>query len=176
MSRSTLGFILFVSAFVSMAAAVCVCGCAGPASSSTPAMRLGVVREVFPSATEIAEIATDGEDEVSARSSSSVVREVRGPSGLLGHLVETQVSGRSGPFSIAVLLDKQRIVRRAAVTSYPWPRGREVARRSFARQFEGKGPEDAIEVGSDIDAVSGATISCRAMAQGVREAVSLLAE
>lgn len=157
-------------------AAFMVGGCAGPASSSTPAMRLDMVREVFPSATETVEIAIDGEEEASASSAPSIVSEVRGPSGLLGYLVETQVSGRSGAFGIAVLLDEKRIVRRAAVTSYPWVRGREVTRRSFARQFEGKGPQDAIEVGRDIDAVSGATISSRAMAQGVREAVRLLTE
>jgi Na+-translocating ferredoxin:NAD+ oxidoreductase RnfG subunit len=92
----------------------------------------------------------------------------------LGYCVESEVVGRSGPFKIVVVLDKQLIVKQAAVVSYPWPRGRDVARRAFTSQFEGKGPEDAIEIGKDIDAMSGATISCRAMSEGVREAIKIL--
>lgn len=75
-----------------------------------------------------------------------------------------------------MLLDERLVVKRATLVSYPWSRGREVGRRSFTRQFEGKGPKDAIEIGKDIDAVTGATVSCRAMAAGVREAVKNLAK
>ncbi len=96
--------------------------------------------------------------------------------GLLGYSVVSDVISRSGPFKIHVLLDKQHVIKRATVISYPWSHGRQVRRRSFANQFEGKGPEDAIEIGKDIDALAGATISCDAMTQGVRQAVRLLAE
>jgi len=73
-----------------------------------------------------------------------------------------------------MVLDKQLIVKRAIVVSYPWPRGRDVAKHAFTIQFEGKGPEDAIEIGKDIDAMAGATISCRVMSEGVREAIKFL--
>jgi electron transport complex protein RnfG len=151
-------------------------GCAGSASTSASATRIETVREVFPSAAEMIQILIDGEAGASRRSGKAVVSEIRDSSKLLGYLVETRVTGRSGPFSIAVLLDERLFVKRATVISYPWARGREVSRRSFTSQFEGKGPGDAIEVGTDIDAITGATISCRAMAEAVREAVKLLAK
>ncbi len=147
-------------------------GCAG--AGSTPRVQIDTVRQVFPSATGMAELPMDPDAETSGHSYRSVVSEVREPGKLLGYLVETQVVGRSGPFGIAVLLDEGHAVKRAIVISYPWPHGRDVSKRSFARQFEGKGPEDAIEIGTDIDAVTGATISCQAMAQGVRTAIKLL--
>jgi len=75
-----------------------------------------------------------------------------------------------------VFLDQQLVVIRARVISYPWERGREVRRREFTSQFKGKGPEDAIEICKDIDAMTGATISCRVMTEGIREAIKLLEE
>ena len=165
---------MLVPVVVGLAILVSGFGCAG--SASTRAMGIDLVREVFPSATDMTEKPTDDETEPSGRPDKSTVSEIRGPSRLLGYLVETRVSGRSGPFSIAVLLDERCVVKWATVVSYPWSRGREVGRRSFASQFEGKGPDDAIEIGKDIDAVTGATISCKAMTRGVREAVRLLAK
>jgi Na+-translocating ferredoxin:NAD+ oxidoreductase RnfG subunit len=73
-----------------------------------------------------------------------------------------------------VFLDRQLIVKQATVISYPWGHGRDVRKRAFTSQFEGKGPQDAIEIGKDIDAMTGATISCRAMAESVREAIKIL--
>jgi Na+-translocating ferredoxin:NAD+ oxidoreductase RnfG subunit len=118
----------------------------------------------------------DEEAHRSGLASRAAVSEIRNPSDLLGYLIEAKVSGRSGSFRIAVFLDERLAVKRATVLSYPWSRGREVRKRSFTSQFEGKGLTDAIEVGKDIDAVTGATISCEAMARGVRDAVRLLAK
>ena len=174
MFRIPLQIRMLVPAVVGLAIIVSGFGCAG--STSTRATEIDVVREVFPLVTEISEIPLDGESETSGRPGKTVVSEIRGSSHLLGYLIESKVSGRSGPFSIAVLLDERRVVKRATVVSYPWSRGREVARGSFASQFEGKGPDDAIENGKDIDAVTDATISCKAMTRGVREAVRLLAK
>ncbi len=165
---------LTITGVVGAAISIAFTGCAGPDSAHS--VEMDTVREVFPSATEIIEIPGGGDDERSRRPSQSSVSEIRGASRLLGYLVESQVAGRSGPFDIAVLLDEELTVKRAFVLTYPWPRGREVARHSFTRQFEGKGPEDAVEIGKDVDAVTGATISCRAMAAGVRQAIRLAAK
>ncbi|UCE50270.1 MAG: FMN-binding protein [Phycisphaerales bacterium] len=174
MSQMILKLRLLMAVVAGLAILAAGYGCAGSASTSTRAARIDMVCEVFPSAVELVEVMADGKAE--GRSGIAVVNEVRSSSNLLGYLVETRVTGRSGPFKIAVLLDGRLIVKRATVISYPWPRGREVGKRSFTRQFEGKGPEDTIEIGKDIDAVTGATISCRAMATGVREAIELLAD
>jgi Na+-translocating ferredoxin:NAD+ oxidoreductase RnfG subunit len=176
MSKIMLKLRVAASVVAGLAILAAGAGCAGSASTSPRTMPIETVREVFPSATEVAEVSMNGGTGTSAGSDKTVVSEIRDASKLFGYLVETQVRGRSGPFRIAVLLDDRLVVKRATVVSYPWSHGRGVGKRSFTRQFEGKGPGDAIEIGKDIDAVTGATISCRAMAQGVRQSLGLLAE
>ncbi|MHC4170077.1 MAG: FMN-binding protein [Planctomycetota bacterium] len=160
MSKMLLQLTLLVSAVAGLAVLATVSGCADSAASG--AIQIETVHEVFPSATDISEISANRDVPTSGRPGYPVVSEIRDSSGLLGYSVVSKVVGRSGPFEILVLLDKQHVVRRAAVIAYPWSHGRGVGRRSFSSQFEGKGPEDAIEIGKDIDAVTGATISCMA--------------
>ena len=147
-------------------------GCMNPAT--TGVLQIEAVHEIFPSATVISKMSISRDVQTSKRPGNHIISEIRNSSGLLGYCVESQVAGRSGPFKIRVFLDKQIVVKRAIVTSYPWERGRDVRRRAFRSQFEGKGPEDSIEIGKDIDAMTGATISSRAMSEGVREIIKLL--
>ncbi|TKJ32569.1 MAG: hypothetical protein CEE38_22985 [Planctomycetes bacterium B3_Pla] len=149
-----------------------ISGCADPAASR--AVQIEAVREVFPSATDISRISTIRDVPAAGRPGNPIVSEIRDSSGLLGYCVESEVVGRSGPFRIRVLFDKQLGIERVAVVSYPWSHGRDVRKSAFTKQFEGKGPDDAIRIGKDIDAMSGATISSTAMAKGIREAVELL--
>ena len=174
MSKMLLPLALLVPVVAGSAILVTISGCADSAGSG--AAKMQTVRKVFPSATDISKISINRDIQESGRPGNPVVSEVRDSSGLLGYWVESEVASRSGPFRLNILLDKHFVVRRAAVISYKWTHGRGVGRRSFASQFEGKGPKDPIEIGKDIDAVSGATISCDAMARGVREAIKLLAE
>jgi hypothetical protein len=92
----------------------------------------------------------------------------------VGYCVESELVSRSGPFRIRAFLDQQLVLKRVTVTSYPWERGRDVRKRAFTSQFEGKGPDDAIEIGKDIDAMTGATISCRVVSEGVRDSIKIL--
>jgi len=147
-------------------------GCMDPIVDSQERMQM--VSEVFPRAIGIYDISVSRGGESSSRPGSAEISEIRGSSGLWGYCVETEVKGRSGPFRIRVLTDPQLVVVRAAVISYPWSHGRDVSKSAFTDQFRGKGPDDSILVGDDIDAMSGATISCTAMAKGVRDALKLL--
>ena len=174
MSKMSLQSVLLVPVVAASTILVTICGCGDSAASG--AAQIETVRKVFPSATDVSIMSTNRDVQESGRPGNPTVSEIRDSSGLLGYSVVSEVVGRSGPFRIHVLLDKQCVVKRATVISYPWSHGRQVSRRSFSNQFEGKGPEDAIELGKDIDVVTGATISCGAMAQGVRQAVRLLAE
>ena len=142
-------------------------GCATGSGGGTA----GVLRDVFPQ--------TRGVRQAEPRGDYPGVRAVyvaRDAGGVVGYAVEAQVVSRSGPFIILVVTDADARVQRAAVLSYLGERGREVRSLSFAAQFEGKGAGDAIHVGKDIDAVTGATLSSRAMAEGVRRVVRLVAE
>jgi len=149
-------------------------GCTNPAK--TGVLQIEAVHEIFPSATVISKMSISRDVETPTRPGNHIVSEIRDSSGSLGYCVESKLVSRSGPFKIRVFLDQQLVVKRVIVTSYPWERGRDVRKRAFRSQFEGKGPEDSIEIGKDIDAMTGATISSRVMSEGVREAIKLLAK
>lgn len=93
---------------------------------------------------------------------------------LVGYRVEMQVTSRSGSFDIMIALDSNACVLDAGVLKYPGRRGRQVRSKSFTRQFTGKCPGDTVELGIDIDAISGATLSSKAMTNGVRKSISLI--
>jgi Na+-translocating ferredoxin:NAD+ oxidoreductase RnfG subunit len=151
---------------------IIISSCLTSASYPPDSREIRIVREVFPSAIDIAEISQDAR--ISGRPDDAKISEIKDDSGLLGYCVESKVVSRSGPFRIRVLLDKRLHVKQATVISYSWDRGRDVCKRTFTAQFDGKGPEDPIQLGKDIDAITGATISCRVMAEGVRDTIKLL--
>lgn len=170
MSKMLLQFLLLVPVAIML---VNISGCVN--QILTGQLNIETVHEIFPSATGISKMHISRDVQTSKHPDNQILSEIRGSSGLLGYCVEFEVSGRSGPFKIRVFLNQQLVVKRASVISYPWERGRNVRRRAFTSQFEGKGPGDTIEIGKDIDAMTGATISCRAMAQGVRQTIEFLA-
>ncbi len=150
------------------------CGTTRSTSSFPDGGKMKVVRQIFPSAIDMSEMQKRQDARASGRPGNPKMSEIKGPSGLLGYCVESKVVSRSGAFKIRVLLDPQLYVKQASVISYPWDRGRDVRKRSFTSQFDGKGPKDPIQVGKDIDAMTGATISSRVMAEGVRYTIKLI--
>jgi Na+-translocating ferredoxin:NAD+ oxidoreductase RnfG subunit len=169
MFRTALPLTWLSSIAVGLAILVIVSGCANP--TATEVVQMETVHEIFPSATEISEISTS---RTSEHPGDHRISEIRDSSGLLGYCIESEPVGRSGPFTIRVFLDRQLVVKRTVVTSYPWSHGRDVRKRAFTTQFDGKGPKDAIELGKDTDAMTGATISCRAMTESVHDAIKIL--
>ena len=150
---------------VLLGALVMSAGC-GP--SVTTATR---VREVLGGFQELREVPTRSTDRA-----PSVVYVADGLAGPVGYAVESRVASRSGPFRILVIMDAALRVKQATVVSYPNAKGRKVQSPAFTGQFEGKGPGDPIRLGKDIHAMTGATMSSRAMTDGVRRSVRLAQE
>jgi len=92
---------------------------------------------------------------------------------LQGYMVDTDVNGRSGSFRIRTMLDSDYNVTSAQVLNYPWVMGAGVCSKEFTDQFTGKSTRDPFRIGDDIDAVTGSTISSKAMARGVRNSITL---
>ena len=105
----------------------------------------------------------------SARSES--VSPAIGASGVEGYVATVWCKSKSNFFPVRVVMDKGFGVLSATVLSYSSRHGREVRSPRFSKQFRGKDPQDPVEVGKDIDAVSGATSSSSVMADGVRRAI-----
>ena len=79
--------------------------------------------------------------------------------------------GKHGPIKMAVAMDPDGNVRDLAVMEYQEVRGRPVRERAFLEQYVGKGPEDPIALGRDVDGLTGASYSSRAVTRAVKEAV-----
>jgi Na+-translocating ferredoxin:NAD+ oxidoreductase RnfG subunit len=82
--------------------------------------------------------------------------------------------GKHLPISFLVALRIDGKVRRVELLDYREHYGRGIQARAFMAKFEGKGVADPIVVGKDIDAVTGATISSKAVSLGVRKSLHIL--
>lgn len=155
-------------------ALIALLGCAVSPPSGSDKPLLSMVQRAIPETVELRDVPVPEASRNAKHAREIVVKEIRGASGALGYCVESTVTAKSGPFRIRVLADTTLSVQHASVVSYTWERGRDVRKSQFTRQFEGKGPDAPLRIGQDIDAMTGATLSSRAMCAGVRDSVTLL--
>jgi len=87
-------------------------------------------------------------------------------------IVENQM-GKWGIITTIFLVGIDGKMKNLEVLSLTEKRGRPVVLRPFLSQFVGKGIDDTIEVGQSINAVSGATISSRAMTIAAKRALAV---
>lgn len=93
-----------------------------------------------------------------------------------GYALLDEEMGQHLPISYAVKFSPRGAVERHEVMVYRERYGDEVRDPRFSQQFTGKTAADSLRPGEDVIAVSGATISSRAMALGVRRGLVLLDE
>ena len=93
-----------------------------------------------------------------------------------GYAVLDEEMGQHLPITFAVKLSPQGIVQRQEIMAYRERYGDEVRDIRFRQQFVGKSATDPLRPGEEVIAVSGATISSRAMTLGVRRALVLVEE
>ena len=87
---------------------------------------------------------------------------------LLGHVVVDDVIGKYELISYAVALSPQAVVRQIEVLSYRESHGFEIRNAAWRKQFAGKSVEAGLTVGGGIANISGATLSCTHVTDGVR--------
>ena len=116
---------------------------------------------------------------VSARAASPVREhlvtfyEARRGASSLGHAVVLKETGKSLPFRFLVSIRPGGAVDQVLVLDYREPRGYEIERSSFLRQFRSRTLGDPIRRGRDIRNITGATLSVDSLARGVRRALAL---
>jgi hypothetical protein len=93
---------------------------------------------------------------------------------LLGYALVTEERGKYRPITMFVAVDTAGRVAAVRVMTYREPRGGEVARQFFLRQYRGKVLGDPIRINRDIINVSGATISVHSVSTGVRKTLALV--
>lgn len=92
----------------------------------------------------------------------------------LGSVVVDQVIGKFELITYAVGIDAKGAVTGIEILSYRESHGGEIRLPAWRKQFAGKTLAQPIKVGDDIALISGATLSCSHVTDGVRRIVGLL--
>jgi hypothetical protein len=85
-----------------------------------------------------------------------------------GFFLVDAVIGKHDLITYAVALSAQGVVRGVEVLEYREAYGSEIRLPRWRAQFTGKHPGDALRVGQDIQGISGATLSCAHVTEGIR--------
>jgi hypothetical protein len=140
-----------------------------------------VARRAFPTATAFKEVlVAPTPDEAAAlappggppRSAPVHTIEARQDERLLGRVVVDAVVGKFEQIDYAVALGPDAHVIAVEILSYRESHGGEVRLPAWRNQFVGKGPADPIRIGADVANISGATLSCTHITDGVHRIVA----
>ena len=91
---------------------------------------------------------------------------------LLGYVITDAVIGKFQLINYAVAFDTDGAIRDVEILSYREEHGGEVRTHAWRKQFEGKSAASPLRIGEDIPGISGATMSCTHMTDGIRRLAS----
>jgi hypothetical protein len=93
----------------------------------------------------------------------------------LGYFATDASKGRDEFFDYAASFDNNAVIRQVEILKYTEAHGQEVHdHKPWRRQFIGKHADSALQLGADISNISGATLSCRHLAESLRTLTRLL--
>lgn len=112
---------------------------------------------------------------VRGRSAHWAVRAAKRAGATLGFVVTDEVIGKFELIGYAVGIGLDGSIKQVEILSYRESHGFEVRLPAWRRQFVGKGSASTLRVGDDIANISGATLSCSHVTDGVRRIVAVVA-
>ncbi len=92
---------------------------------------------------------------------------------VIGYALTLEVIGKARPITFLIGVDPAGVILGMEVLIYRESEGSEIRHVGFMRQFMNKRKEDPLQLGRDIQAVSGATLSSRAAAYAAKKALSI---
>lgn len=111
---------------------------------------------------------------VNSPTSATVVYCAFSDTGVIGYVVQDDVRGKDQPITYAVAVGPDLTIRSLEILAYREAYGGEVRNGSWRGQFLGKSPANPLRPGREISAITGATISSRAITLGVRRILVFL--
>jgi len=111
---------------------------------------------------------------VKARSARWPVLLAKAGNATLGFVVTDEVIGKYELISYAVGIGSDGTLKSIEVLSYRESHGHEIRLPAWRRQFVGKTAASPLRLGEDIANISGATLSCQHVTDGVRRIVAVL--
>jgi electron transport complex protein RnfG len=94
--------------------------------------------------------------------------EARGPAGTIGWVYVDHVIGKHEFITYAAGIGKADAVAGIEIVEYRETYGFEIRGAGWRKQFRGRTLKDPVKLGKDIENISGATLSCRNVTDGVR--------
>jgi len=128
-------------------------------------------RDVALDAAQMQKLAASG---VSARSARWPVRVAQRAGATLGYVVVDEVIGKFELISYAVGIGLDGAVKQVEVLSYRESHGHEIRLPAWRKQFVGKTVSSPLHLGDDIANISGATLSCQHVTDGVKRIVAVV--
>lgn len=92
----------------------------------------------------------------------------------IGYVVVDNTVGKFELITYAVAIGNDGIVKQVEILSYRESHGGEIRLPAWRQQFVGKAAQSPIKVGQDIANISGATLSCSHVAEGVKRIVAVM--
>jgi len=129
------------------------------------------VRTLALDATQLQQLQAAG---VRPRSARWRVRVAQRGGTTLGWLVVDDVIGKYELITYAVAIGSDGAIRQVEVLSYRESHGHEIRLPAWRGQFVGKDSSAALRVGDDIANISGATLSCSHVTEGVKRIVTMV--
>ncbi|MBV1776944.1 FMN-binding protein [Burkholderiaceae bacterium DAT-1] len=93
---------------------------------------------------------------------------------LLGYIGSDAVLGKEQLIDFAVAFAPDLTLRHLEILAYRETHGFEIRNAAWRNQFTGKGRQSALHIGSDIQNISGATLSCTHVTDAVRKMTAVL--
>jgi len=93
---------------------------------------------------------------------------------LLGYAYVGEAPSMKNVFDYVVLFDPDLGIRKSKVLIYREDYGRQIGSQRWLRQFIGRKAGERLQYGTDVDAISGATISAKSMTTAVNEVLHSL--
>lgn len=90
-----------------------------------------------------------------------------------GYVLMDQQIGKTQPITFMTLIGTDGVVREIEVLAYQESQGSQIRYPRFREQFRGKDSSAPLQVGQDIQNITGATLSVRATTETVRRALAL---
>lgn len=97
----------------------------------------------------------------------------KGNGGTLGYAFIDHVIGKTEQITYMVVLSPEGAVMKVKILAFREPQGYEVRNEKWRDQFVGKKHGSPLALGKDIDVISGATLSCRAITKGVKKILAV---
>lgn len=130
------------------------------------------LREVKLSASQMQDMATRWG--VPARSAQWKLLEATQVGKRLGWVVVDNVVGKFELITYAVGISADGSIKQVEILSYRESHGGEVRLPAWRQQFVGKTVQSPIKVGSDIANISGATLSCTHLTEGIKRIAAVI--